>query len=293
MLNVSADRPWAPSPPNVHPVRDGTFMVSWSTPDDGGAPILHYNLSVSPVPAENWTDVYVGTETQWVVQGLDYGLSYVFRVAACNRVDCSDFSMNSSIFVMEVAGMSWSYISRFASWLGFLHFKLSSSADVDDRTIILGACLGGIALLVMIVLAFILLSELWIPPPKAHTTRALSSSCCCCYTGGRNSKKKPVQLVNGIKPDYELATLRELPHVQVQTPNALYAIKWVCSASTLLCFSTEHSFISPVILGCKIGVVIYGKSWSGKLFSMSKHLFSQYAYLVQRNNMVSPSLCNR
>ena len=104
----AADRPSAPNSPTVLPVRDGSYMVSWTTPSDGGSPILFYNLLVNPLQLhadqENWTLVYNGSETQWVVDGLDIGQSYVFRVAAVNVVAWSEYSLNSTIFVMDVPG---------------------------------------------------------------------------------------------------------------------------------------------------------------------------------------------
>ncbi len=40
--------------------------------------------------------MYNGSATQWVAEGLVYKESYVFRVAAGNRMGFSDYSINSS-----------------------------------------------------------------------------------------------------------------------------------------------------------------------------------------------------
>ena len=46
---------------------------------------------------ENWTEVYNGTETRWLVTDLTVGASYEFRVSAVNEMGYSPLSGSSKI----------------------------------------------------------------------------------------------------------------------------------------------------------------------------------------------------
>ena len=100
----SADRPDKPERPTRIDMRDGSYEITWKSPNNGGAPILLYHLMVMDLDNgyhDNWTLVYNDTEPKWTVEGLVMGQEYVFRVAALNRVGWSEYSDNSSFTMLE------------------------------------------------------------------------------------------------------------------------------------------------------------------------------------------------
>lgn len=64
--------------------------MAWELSDDGGSPITGYRLYVAPVRTGSETLAYDGagipTVSRKVVEGLEEGEYYRFRVSALNRV---------------------------------------------------------------------------------------------------------------------------------------------------------------------------------------------------------------
>ncbi len=82
--------PSAPGEPRPYPVSDeiGTIKMSWEPPtDDGGAPILYYEVKEERKGARQKCDT-----NECVFRQLKTGGNYSFRVRAYNRVGWSDYS---------------------------------------------------------------------------------------------------------------------------------------------------------------------------------------------------------
>ena len=79
--------PGAPIGPEAAP-GDGSAVLSWTAPDDGGSPITEYQISYGPSSgySENWIGIPgsgAGTVT-YTVTGLMNGTEYAFEVRAVN-----------------------------------------------------------------------------------------------------------------------------------------------------------------------------------------------------------------
>ncbi|KAK2186839.1 hypothetical protein NP493_187g02000 [Ridgeia piscesae] len=187
-FRTAADVPGQPVSPVVlrHDTR-GVKEVSWKEPDNGGATILMYKLICRRVNGDNWTTVYNGSDTRWVIGGLEHGEVYVFRVAALNAIGWSTFSANST----TMASVAVTEVAR----------------SQDQLTIVLASIFAIILLLIIVAaVTFTIACRRYkqqkpVPFNLAHVLRQ--------------------------NPDLELATLRELPRVTLQQSNALYAINIV------------------------------------------------------------------
>ncbi|KAL5011108.1 hypothetical protein ScPMuIL_013413 [Solemya velum] len=94
--------PGRPDAPSVYELKSGGYDVVWSEPDDHGAAILHYILQCKQLYMKNWTLVYNGTDTHWILEEteLEQGKDYVFRIAAKNVNGMGLYSKNSSLFYL-------------------------------------------------------------------------------------------------------------------------------------------------------------------------------------------------
>ena len=79
---VAQTPPGIPSSISVTP-GDGTAVVSWVEPDDGGATISGYTVTASPGGA---TTTVPGVARSATVTGLTNGVAYRFTVTATNRL---------------------------------------------------------------------------------------------------------------------------------------------------------------------------------------------------------------
>lgn len=65
--------------------------LSWKPPDDdGGVPIDHYEIEKMDASTGKWVTVGKATGTNFHVDGLKKGQSYMFRVKAVNKEGASD-----------------------------------------------------------------------------------------------------------------------------------------------------------------------------------------------------------
>lgn len=83
--------PETPAPPTVV-FGDRQLTVSWTPPANEGSNITGYELEIGPSPAVE----QIGTNTEFVWQGLTNGQDYTFRVRAQNAGGFSNFSAMSS-----------------------------------------------------------------------------------------------------------------------------------------------------------------------------------------------------
>ena len=91
-----------PAPPTeVNGVILGSYnsaLVSWLSCSDGPCPITRYLLQLRRADSrtKSWTQVADDiTSTAHVVENLERGVAYVFRVCAMNEVGCGKFSQPS------------------------------------------------------------------------------------------------------------------------------------------------------------------------------------------------------
>jgi hypothetical protein len=92
-----------PSPPTeVHGVILGSYnnsaLISWLSPNNGPCPITRYLLQLRRVDSgtKTWHQVADDiTSTAHVVENLERGVAYVFRVCAMNEIGCGRFSQIS------------------------------------------------------------------------------------------------------------------------------------------------------------------------------------------------------
>ncbi|CAI8046411.1 Titin [Geodia barretti] len=90
-----------PPPTEVNGVILGSYnsaLVSWLSCGDGPCPITRYLLQLRRTDSstKSWTQVADDiTSTAHVVENLERGVAYVFRVCAMNEVGCGRFSQPS------------------------------------------------------------------------------------------------------------------------------------------------------------------------------------------------------
>lgn len=70
---------------------DGAMELLWEAPDDGGSPILYYEILMGGDLTAPWTNV--GNITSHMATGLDNGLYYVFHVRAVNAAGTGEAGM--------------------------------------------------------------------------------------------------------------------------------------------------------------------------------------------------------
>ena len=117
-LSLKLDRPeptvTAPSPPTNVVATAGTAQasLSWTAPSsNGGAAITNYVIQFSSNNGSSWTAVNraASAATTATVTGLLSSTSYIFRVAAVNRVQTSSFSAQSNS-VRPLAGVAQEFL---------------------------------------------------------------------------------------------------------------------------------------------------------------------------------------
>jgi hypothetical protein len=92
---VPADVPVAPAAPGTTSNLDSQVALTWSAPNDNGAPITNYEVRFSTDKA-SWTSVAPGDVTSYTVTGLVDGTTYYFEVQAYNTVGWSPWSSFTS-----------------------------------------------------------------------------------------------------------------------------------------------------------------------------------------------------
>ncbi|KAJ8952660.1 hypothetical protein NQ318_020975, partial [Aromia moschata] len=121
------DRPTRPGMPIIQYVKPNMYKVWWEASKDNGAPIELYKLEAKvllvyrnkrstnrTVPWFNsspsvemeepeWETVYNGTDTSWIISGLNDKQKYAFRVSAFNTHGWSDNSEESNEFDLDEA----------------------------------------------------------------------------------------------------------------------------------------------------------------------------------------------
>ncbi|CAG9858272.1 unnamed protein product [Phyllotreta striolata] len=126
------DRPSPPGIPIIQYVNPNTYKVLWEASKDNGAPITIYKLegktlrfyrnkrstsnrtayfntapSIELEETEQWVTYYNGTNTSWIINGLNEKQKYAFRVSALNSYGWSNFSEESNEFdLTEAARMA-------------------------------------------------------------------------------------------------------------------------------------------------------------------------------------------
>ncbi|KAJ8921659.1 hypothetical protein NQ315_010568, partial [Exocentrus adspersus] len=121
------DRPSPPGIPIIQYVKPNVYRVWWEASRDNGAPIELYKLegkilisyrnkrstnrtrpwfNTSPsieLQDPEWEMLYNGTDSSWIIDGLDEQHKYAFRVSALNSYGWSDTSEESNEFDLNEA----------------------------------------------------------------------------------------------------------------------------------------------------------------------------------------------
>lgn len=84
-------KPATPGAPRIVEVRDRTVVLSWTAPDNRGAPIDEYHVVTSPSTGERTC-----SSTTCTIDNLNNDTEYTFTVAAHNAVGLSDPSPSSA-----------------------------------------------------------------------------------------------------------------------------------------------------------------------------------------------------
>ncbi len=89
----AATAPDAPAVPTVTALSPTRLQVTWTAPNDNGAPILDYDVQYRVGGSGGWTDAgYDGTDTTTAITGLTAATPYQVRVRATNSVGNSLWS---------------------------------------------------------------------------------------------------------------------------------------------------------------------------------------------------------
>ncbi|HET7399472.1 MAG TPA: fibronectin type III domain-containing protein [Intrasporangium sp.] len=75
---------------------NGSVQLSWTAPDDGGSPIVGYQIQVMVGPDAVRLESSFGTATTMTITGLTNGTAYTFAVQAFNRAGPGDLSAPSA-----------------------------------------------------------------------------------------------------------------------------------------------------------------------------------------------------
>ncbi|KAK4881780.1 hypothetical protein RN001_005099 [Aquatica leii] len=121
------DRPSPPGMPIIQHIKADVYQVWWESSKDNGAPIEMYLLEGLKIPnyrskrsatsrppwfhnapsidehEDNWIPLYNGTDTFWIITGLQDDYRYAFRVSALNAYGWSNASEESTEFDLNVA----------------------------------------------------------------------------------------------------------------------------------------------------------------------------------------------
>ncbi|XP_057670694.1 proto-oncogene tyrosine-protein kinase ROS isoform X2 [Diorhabda carinulata] len=126
------DRPSPPGIPIIQYVKPNIYKVLWEASKDNGAPIEMYKLegkilrfyrtkrntnrttpffntspSIELEDPEQWITYYNGTNTSWIIDGLNEKYKYAFRVSSLNSYGWSNVSEESNEFdLTEAARMA-------------------------------------------------------------------------------------------------------------------------------------------------------------------------------------------
>jgi proto-oncogene tyrosine-protein kinase ROS len=222
---TSADVPAKPDPTWISDAAHGKLVVRWKVPRDNGSPIMQYHLRARLTTGNNWTLVYNGTEPEWSIadKTIEYHQSYVFAVAAQNMIGWGPFSNASSPFVNAQR-------SRIQSW--------------DQTAVALAASLSILLFLTGIIICILFII--------CHHRHAESKE--TVATNGAVSVRNTM--------DHELATLRELPSVTVQTSNALYGMNAISTALEDVA-SLKHFHRDQIKLTMFLGSGAFGEVFEG------------------------------
>ncbi|KAJ8934365.1 hypothetical protein NQ314_013406 [Rhamnusium bicolor] len=127
IFETLGDRPSPPGIPIIQYVKPNVYKVWWEASKDNGAPIELYKLegkilityrnkrstnrtlpwfNTSPsieIEDPGWETFYNGTDTSWIISGLNEKHKYAFRVSALNSYGWSDSSEESNEFDLNEA----------------------------------------------------------------------------------------------------------------------------------------------------------------------------------------------
>ena len=98
---IPADCPSTPQSPSIIQHDATSAIVSWSSPDNGGEDISHFDFSYSVDAGSSWTDLHAQqiqisqVNSNTATLPLETGNSYVFRLRACNNSGCGNWSLPS------------------------------------------------------------------------------------------------------------------------------------------------------------------------------------------------------
>ena len=92
---IVADKPGAPTSPQVIDVDSRSVTLSWTAPkDDGGSPLLGYVVDYRPEGGFRWDRANVDEDIvaqRYIVKGLRDKHMYDFRIAARNKAGVGEF----------------------------------------------------------------------------------------------------------------------------------------------------------------------------------------------------------
>ncbi|GJQ85805.1 sev [Trypoxylus dichotomus] len=206
-FETSGDRPTAPGKPEIRIINRNESKIWWQPSKDNGAPIELYKLEgmklrnyrekrstnrsawyhTAPSIEEQtweWEEFYNGTETYWIINGLDVDYRYSFRALAYNEYGWSDASEETE-------------------------FDPTTAASLAEKTDPLTMMTVAIGVPLLILLFLLMCLGCFV----------VAGRCEC----GKHKKDQHV-ITPIRRPDVELAMLRELPRRTnfVHNTNVLY-----------------------------------------------------------------------
>jgi len=98
------DIPGPPEAPEVKDITKTSSTVQWQPPkDDGGSPIIGYQLERHVTSSERWIKINKGTiaELEFKVTDLVEGNEYEYRVSAENKIGVGPPSSPSAKFIAK------------------------------------------------------------------------------------------------------------------------------------------------------------------------------------------------
>ncbi|XP_050510998.1 proto-oncogene tyrosine-protein kinase ROS isoform X1 [Diabrotica virgifera virgifera] len=201
------DRPSPPGIPIIQYVKPNIYKVLWEASKDNGAPIEIYKLegkvlryyrtkrsanrtvpffntspSIEIEDPDQWTTYYNGTNTSWIISGLNEKNKYAFRVSSLNVYGWSNVSEESNEFDLTEAA------------------RMAEKQSPMNLILIATLVPGSICLLFVLIFVYLI----------------------CSGRRNKQKKLQQVVTSAPRIPDVELATLRELPKRGVHNTNILY-----------------------------------------------------------------------